>query len=271
MKLTRTKPYLAKEDIAANPQLKRVDRPLPDAVKQLVPGKPLNLEGTLLDEQVNMHGGYVPIPSKYRMVNIYIARRKLEKRYLTLDRDLLHYLSYTDKSLIHEPPEGSGIYIPPGVSKTFTTDDGLDVLTPLQKRYDDLVSLYQEWVGQGAKYDRKLELEWLQAYDRLLQQISHVLLQKAGLYDRAVGCLWNYSLRAVIVPDPTLQLNEVELPMKVLIRWVSKKEFRDAVGIPDDINARDAVRMLAGRRVILGRQPSHFMPNLLSFKLRVRG
>jgi len=81
--------------------------------------------------------------------------------------------------------------------------------------------------------------------------------------------LWSYSCRAVVAPNPNLSINEVCLPYRLLLSWVSKDEVRDAFRIDKEIPNKEAVRFLEGRRVLLGRQPSHKKSNLMSFKIKI--
>lgn len=270
MKLVRIKPYILHGDVIANSYVvinRTVEAELKKVRKE---GTLPDLAGTILDEEVHKKGGAIPLPEAFDLINIAYARKVTEKRWLTIhQKNIANVIRELSTKPIFRVPANAYLFVPPGLSRVFITDSGLDVMDPIQRRFDNMVGYYHLWLAGYRKYDANLEYQWLRAYNRLLEAAADRLLRRKGWYDRGIGCLWPYSLRATIVPNPNLQLNEVELPMKVLIRWMAKKEFRDAWGVPDDISIRDAVRMLDGKRVLCGRQPSHDSSNLLSFKIRI--
>ena len=269
MKLVRIRPYLKESEVETR-GLVVINKQVSEEAKRSVVSEDEENDGSILGKDVQQNGGAIPIPIKYRLINMHVARKAMENPWMSLSNSTPNYLAKECPQVVHYIDEQYYIYVPPGISMPFTTDFGLNVMTGLQKRFDDVVGYYLDWVQAGHKYIAKLEINWLRGYNRLLSEIENVLLRKGGLYDRAVGCLWEYSMRAVITPDPTLAPNEIEIPKRFMIFCLLKNDFREAFDIPEDTPMRDALDMMNGKRVLLGRQPSHDCSNLLSFKLRIR-
>lgn len=267
LKLIHTDPYISSKEVI-DKQLFIPTMLLSDIDRQS--GEDERFDGTIATPEANVTGSAIPIPNNYDMINIFMVRRELNKNYLTVNKNLGDMLRNEKPELITSIPDNSYLYMPPGISAPFSTSSGMDIFTNIQNRYDNMIECYRNWIENDKKYNKNLELRWLQCYNRLIGELTSMLVGRGGLYEKAVGCQWKHSLRAVAIPDPSLELNEIEIPTHVIISWLQDINFRKAYDIDENMPIRDAIRFMNGKRIIVGRQPSHDKSNLLSFKLRVR-
>lgn len=264
------KSYLTEKE-AEERELVRITKNVSKETKFRAVNPTLDYAGTIIDPAVQEKGGYIPIPEGFVFFNKFVVARKINKDSISIRSGIFKYLKDICPEATYTAGKDWCIYVPAGISSTFTTPTGVNVLTDTQRRYDDLVF---SWLGikekelAGKKPDETDNVNWVFTYNRLIETVAGSLINKSGLFDAAVGCAWPFSMRGVITPDPKLRLNEIRLPFKVIVSWVKKPEFRAVYGIPEDMSVADAVHVMDGRRVLCGRQPSHDASNLLSFVLR---
>lgn len=60
-------------------------------------------------------------------------------------------------------------------------------------------------------------------YNELYKNIENVLQKKKGIVRSVLGGRYNFSSRCVIVPDPTLRIDEISLPYKCLIELLQQR------------------------------------------------
>ena len=224
-----------------------------------------NHESSILDEKISVFGGAIPIPEGFQMFDPYAVASMSGVASIPINKNVFEYVGNKCPELLYTIPEGAYIPIPKHLNDYYTTEVGTDVLSIIQKRMDDMVYYYNQWAEE-------LEINnmvWMQGYSRLLGAAANMLYKKSGLIDRAVGSLWPYSLRSVIVPDHTLSIDEVEIPKRVLKNWLNGRQVREAYGIDMKLSLDEAAACMNGRRILIGRNPSHDFSNLLSMKLRV--
>lgn len=224
--------------------------------------------GTILDPFVHENGGAIPIPKDFEIVNIHNVAKKLNKRFIRLQRNLFDTLRNTDVSLLNKAEGGHYLYVSPYLGLVYTTRGGVDVASNLQNRFDNMVEYFQEWEKMGRQYNKNLEYQYNRGYNRLMDECARTLFGKKGLYERATSGRFPHSVRAVIIPDPTLELNQTEIPSPVLVSWLKDKQFREDHGVPEDLSMRDMIRHMNGERVLALRWPIHCRTNLMSMRLR---
>lgn len=208
--------------------------------------------GSILDERLKESHGQIPIPNGVHFLDTKEYYNQKSFQYISHKFQVLNDLF---------------IFVPKGLPSSFKTSYGQEIVDELRRSLNDLVELWISYQEHG--YSVQLDFSWNRSFKRSTSIVLKLLLGKNGLFNRMTGCLWKYSLRGVAVPDPNLEFNEVKIPFKVLKNFVSKEDFRKAYGIPENIRADEAIKYLDGRRVLLGRNPSHDKSNLMSFVVRI--
>jgi hypothetical protein len=218
-------------------------------------------EGTILDENVNKHGGGIPIPDGYIVFNPYTLTFR-ESRYMRWTSELIQYAFKEHSDITYKAGTCSFLYVPAGISVSYVTEVGRKVMSEIQRRFDDLVHHYLIWKEKPIKNGN---LRWIMAFGRLILGMHRVMGMKNGLVDRAVGNTWQFSGKGVATADSSLRMNEVGLPIRMLTKWASLRKFRDAHNLRIDIGNFEAAKMMHHKRVIVHRNPSHDMSNMMSF------
>ena len=90
---------------------------------------------------------------------------------------------------------------------------------------------------------------------------------KGGYVTKASTAIEPYSGRGVIIPDPTLPIDGVRLPLIMLARLVRNSHFAALYGIGYG-DTYEKLGRLHNQLVLIGRQPTHLRSNILALRLR---
>lgn len=197
-----------------------------------------NLENTILDPRVSVSGGYILSPINIPKAQIYI---------------------------------GNPILIPKKVGQYNSingTEDTIMYLSSIQRAYDALVDLILRYTA-NPKTNRGLVNSINKILRRIKIELQNDLSGKSGDINSFLFRIpLPYSGRAVLSADIHIEPNECRIPYNVLWKFVQNEDFRKEFNIPLGLPAKEAVNHLKGKRIIIGRQPTHRVSNMLALKIR---
>ncbi len=156
-------------------------------------------------------------------------------------------------------------YIPRWTNESFDLRSGMRVLTPLQSAANSLVQSREGELRARNSTSRGVPQIYQRAFANYLQAIKAELFRKGGFLDCLVASVLPFTARGVLTNDTQVRPNEVRIPPSVVRKWLSYPNFRETLGIDD----RQDIYALDGKRVLVGRQPSHRYTNLFSMRMRV--
>lgn len=246
----------------------KITKRLPDAVtKHAFRDIVGNLNGTVLDPSLEYQDGVIPIPSGVRLFipdRVEEVLREEKKRLWGNETPYdvvnvlkgLHLDNETIDDLVPVCPKGYGIRVPKLTNRVMELVSGVCVVSNIQRAYDILVTkTHMVLAGEdGAK--AKVQ----RGFQRLLNAIEEEIMHKRGLIDNICGARMPFSARAVLAPNPYLDVDQVGMPEAILRSWLRKPEFQAA------FNAKKPKDM-TGKLVLVGRQPSHDWTNVLAFRI----
>ena len=84
-------------------------------------------------------------------------------------------------------------------------------------KYDDLEMNHHRLSNDTLLYDLQIK------YSELYKNIENILQKKKGVVRSLLGGRYNFTSRCVIVPDPTLRIDEISLPYKCLVELLQQR------------------------------------------------
>lgn len=218
------------------------------------------LENTILDPRLDDSHGYIKLKPGMTLYNYFAAKTKI-RNLLSFNVDPKYVENKFETFKINKDDY---LRIPKRINRLFVLENGLKVLTKLQRAYNNII----EETSTIRSKDENIVYQNL--YTQLLIEYNSLLSGKSGLFDRACNSLWPYSCRATITCSPNLKVNEISIPYGVLLSWVGEDKVREAFNIDKSLSNKEAVRNLENKRVMVGRQPSHDRSSLMSFIIKLK-
>lgn len=93
----------------------------------------------------------------------------------------------------------------------------MNKLASLLNEYNDSEMNKKRLTNDMLLYDLQIK------YNELYKNIENVLQKKKGTVRSLLGGRYNFSSRCVIVPDPTLRIDEISLPYKCLVELLQQR------------------------------------------------
>ena len=93
----------------------------------------------------------------------------------------------------------------------------MNKLASALNEYNDLEMNKKRLTNDLLLYDLQIK------YNDLYKNIENVLQKKKGVVRSLLGGRYNFSSRCVIVPDPTLRIDEISLPYKCLVELLQQR------------------------------------------------
>lgn len=219
-----------------------------------------DFDNTILDKKLNDSHGFIKLKPNMMLYNYFVAKQKIRSlKIVDVDPNYIK-----NRSNVYVTGDESYLKIPKGISKIFQLENGMKVLTKLQKAYNNIL------IENNTIRNKDENIIYQNLYTKLMIEFNNLICNKGGLYDRACNSLWPYSCRATITCNPNLKVNEISIPYSVLLNWVSETNLRKVFGIDESLSIKEAVKFLENKRVMVGRQPTHDRSNLLSFIIKLK-
>ena len=219
-----------------------------------------NIQDTILDPRLEHQHGFIKLKSNMLLYNYFVAKKS--DKTLIMKGVNPYYVKRRTKT--YKVEKDDYLRIPKGINKIFKLENGLRIMTGIQKAYNNII------IENNTIRKQEENIIYQNIYTDLLVEFNTLLSGKGALYDRACNSLWPYSCRATITNNPNLNINEVSIPYKVLMSWVSTEEVRNAFNIDLNLPSREAVKYLENKRVLVGRQPTHDRSNIMSFVIKLK-
>lgn len=244
-----------------------ITKPLPRRLLEPFDRLNYDFSSTILDPQLDTQPGYIPIRNNIRYYDTYAIRPLLGydiSPWTTSDRvvSLLESKSIDPKQYMHTT-SNNYLMVPPGINRQYITDSGVAVLDPMQRAANDLVEYYIQYRNTVI-----MNMRYQILITTYIDSISKLLLSKGGLFDKLTGCIHPCSGRAVVSCNPTLPVDVVGIPAKMVNRWLHNEEFRSIYNLPDN-DLKVAYHTLKNRLVMVMRQPIHNRGSIVSMKLHI--
>jgi hypothetical protein len=161
------------------------------------------------------------------------------------------------------------IYFPASANIRYELENGMKVLTDLQRAGDWLVRVGLTWQRMNARRARPCSAALQRAFARYLGEVKRELCYKNGFLDKNVGCVKEITGRAVAVNNWRLPLDTVGIPAKIVDGWMSNGTFLDLYELRGLSREEAYERLEKFHRVLVGRQPTHRKTNLFSTRIRI--
>lgn len=228
--------------------------------KEIIDNEDFN--NTVLDSRLKNENGFIKLKEGMFLYNFFRVK-KLDK-FLPMYNINPKLLVRKFNGFIYQVNKNEYLMLPKGLNNIFKLNNGLKILTGLQKAYNNII------IENNKIRKKDNNMYYQNLYTNLLSEYNSLLSGKGQLFDRACNSMWPFSLRTTIVPGPNLKINEISLPYRTLLNWVNQSNLRQAFNIPEDLPNKEAVKFLDGKRVIVLRQPCHDRSSLMSFIIKLK-
>lgn len=162
--------------------------------------------------------GMIKFKEKYQEILDYFLKKNPKK--LDYYEDLM---TVKEQTFTHSIPVFT-IHLrpfkPDGTSFRYEDTNGIyNMIAKLQESInkDTLAINRKKTTKEQLLYD--IQKKWMELYD----QIDKILKGKKGQFRAVMGGRYNFSSRSVIVPDPTLRIDEIKLPYTALVELFQQR------------------------------------------------